>query len=94
MRASGTDLLIIECAVVYKSLLQLQPIGCNISCVPQSGKQLVKLLKQEGWDLIRINGSHHILGKANKTVTVPVHGNQSLGKGLEQKILKEAGFKK
>jgi predicted RNA binding protein YcfA (HicA-like mRNA interferase family) len=63
-------------------------------CVPLSGKRLVKLLKQEGWYLIRINGSHHIMGKGNKTITVPVHGNQSLGKGLEQKILKEAGLKK
>ena len=62
--------------------------------MPLSGKQLVKLLMENGWMLIRINGSHHILGNGGKTVTVPVHGNQSLGKGLEYKILKQAGVKK
>ena len=62
--------------------------------MPLSGKDLIRLLKQEGWELVRINGSHHILAKGDKTVVVPVHGNQSLGKGLESKILKQAGVKK
>ena len=62
--------------------------------MPVSGKKLVKLLKQEGWALVRINGSHHIMAKGDRTVTVPVHGNQSLGKGLEHKILKQAGVTK
>lgn len=38
--------------------------------------------------------SHHILCKGHKRLTVPVHGNKSLGKGLERKLLKEAGLKK
>ncbi len=54
----------------------------------------MKLLKRERWELVRINGSHHIMGRGSKTVAVPVHGNQSLGKGLEQKIFKQAGLKK
>jgi len=62
--------------------------------MPLSGKDLIKLLKSEGWTIVRVNGSHHILAKESKTVVVPVHGNQSLGKGLEQKILKQAGVKK
>jgi len=62
--------------------------------MPLSGKDLIRLLRQHGWEVIRINGSHHILAKDNKTVVVPVHGNQSLGKGLESKILKQAGVKK
>jgi len=56
--------------------------------MPLSGKEIVRLLKQQGWEVIRINGSHHILVKGDRTATVPVHGNQSLGKGLEHKILK------
>jgi predicted RNA binding protein YcfA (HicA-like mRNA interferase family) len=62
--------------------------------LPLSGKELIKLLIVEGWHLDRIKGSHHIMIKDAKTIVVPVHGNRSLGKGLEQKILKQAGVKK
>ena len=62
--------------------------------MPLSGKDLVKLLEAAGWVLVRINGSHHILVKGSLSVTVPIHGNRSLGKGLEQKILKKAGLKR
>ena len=61
--------------------------------MPLSGKQLVKILKKEGWTLARINGSHHILVKGSKSVTIPVHGNKSLGKGIESKIMKQTGLK-
>jgi predicted RNA binding protein YcfA (HicA-like mRNA interferase family) len=62
--------------------------------MPLSGKQLVKMLKKDGWTLERVNGSHHIMAKGNKTMTVPVHANKSLGKGIESKLLKQAGLKK
>lgn len=62
--------------------------------MPLSGKELVKLLKSHGWELVRIRGSHHILKKEHLEIVVPVHGNQSLGIGLEQKILKATGLKK
>jgi len=62
--------------------------------MPISGKGLVKLLKKAGWKLDRINGSHHIMVKGNKTATIPVHANRSLGKGLEAKLLKQTGIKK
>lgn len=62
--------------------------------MPISGKELVKLLKKAGWKLDRVNGSHHIMVKGNKTATVPVHANRSLGKGLEAKLLKQTGIKK
>jgi predicted RNA binding protein YcfA (HicA-like mRNA interferase family) len=62
--------------------------------MPLSGKDIIKLLKGEGWELGRIRGSHHIMVKGPKTLVVPVHGNESLGKGLERKILKQAGIKK
>jgi predicted RNA binding protein YcfA (HicA-like mRNA interferase family) len=62
--------------------------------MPLSGKQLVRLLEENGWVLARINGSHHILIKGQVSITVPVHSNKSLGKGLEQKILKKTGLKK
>lgn len=58
-----------------------------------SGKELVKLLMRHGWKLDRIQGSHHIVAKGEKTITVPVHGNHDLKPGLLNAILKQAGLK-
>jgi len=62
--------------------------------MPLTGKDMVKLLKKNGWTKVKQEGSHHKMVKDNKSVVVPVHGNKDLGKGLEQKILKDAGLKK
>jgi len=59
-----------------------------------TGNELVKLLKQNGWQVERISGSHHIMVKGSKTISVPVHGKKELGKGITQAILKQAGIKK
>ena len=58
-----------------------------------SGKQLLKLLEGNGWRLDRINGSHHIMIKAKKTLVVPVHGNKDIPKGTLNKIMKLGGLK-
>lgn len=58
-----------------------------------TGKQLIKLLQEKGWHLDRIEGSHHILAKENKTLAVPVHGNKDLGKGLLHALMKQGGLK-
>jgi len=55
-------------------------------------KNLVKLLKQNGWIVVRIQGSHHVLQKGDKTEVVPVHG-KDVPTGLLNKILKRAGLK-
>lgn len=57
------------------------------------GKELVKLLKKNGWMEVRIEGSHHIMKKGDKEISVPVHGSKSMKKGLLNAILKEAGLK-
>jgi predicted RNA binding protein YcfA (HicA-like mRNA interferase family) len=59
-----------------------------------TGSALVKLLKQNGWQVDRISGSHYIMVKGNRTISVPVHGKKELGKGITQAILKQAGIKK
>jgi predicted RNA binding protein YcfA (HicA-like mRNA interferase family) len=59
--------------------------------MPLSGKKLVRLLQENGWTVVRIRGSHHILKKGTSEVSVPVHGNRSLGIGLERKLLKFTG---
>lgn len=58
-----------------------------------SGKEVVALLKDHGWAVERINGSHFIMVKGNQTIVVPVHGNQDMKPGLLSAILKQAGLK-
>jgi predicted RNA binding protein YcfA (HicA-like mRNA interferase family) len=55
-----------------------------------TGLELLKLLRANGWELDRIRGSHHILVKGTKTVSVPVHGSKDIPKGTLKAILKEA----
>jgi len=58
-----------------------------------TGKELIKLLQQQGWILDRIQGSHHILIRGAETLSVPVHGNSDLKKGTLHAIMKQGGLK-
>ena len=58
-----------------------------------TGRELLKLLKANGWIVDRIRGSHHIVTKGDKTITVPVHGAKDIPKGTVAAILKEAGLR-
>ena len=55
-------------------------------------RDLIKLLKKNGWKLDRINGSHHIFRKEGMTVSIPVHGTD-VPTGLLHQILKDVGLK-
>jgi predicted RNA binding protein YcfA (HicA-like mRNA interferase family) len=57
-----------------------------------SGKELAKVLERHGWKLLRVQGSHHIYGKAESIVrlSVPMHGNKILKLGLLKHLLKMA----
>ena len=57
-----------------------------------SGKNFCKILECKGWELKRINGSHHIYAKAgeNARISVPVHGNTPLKLGLQRQLMKIA----
>jgi predicted RNA binding protein YcfA (HicA-like mRNA interferase family) len=59
-----------------------------------SGKDLSKLLEKNGWQLLRIQGSHHIYGKPNNVVrlSIPIHGNKPLKTGLQKHLLNSAGI--
>lgn len=59
-----------------------------------SGKELSKLLEHNDWILLRVQGSHHIYGKAGSSIqiSVPIHGNKSLKVGLLRHLLKQAGL--
>ena len=56
------------------------------------GKDLVKVLQQNGWRIDRINGSHHVMKKGARTEIIPVH-NTDIPTGLLNKILKRTGLK-
>jgi predicted RNA binding protein YcfA (HicA-like mRNA interferase family) len=58
-----------------------------------TGKELIKILKMENWEIDRIKGSHYIMKKQKKTITVPVHSNKDLPIGTLNAILKQAGLK-
>lgn len=62
--------------------------------MPMSPKEMLKLLKENGFNVISQNGSHVKLKnpETGKTVIVPYH-SKDLKKGLEQAILKQAGVK-
>lgn len=59
-----------------------------------NGKTLCKILEDNGWNLIRISGSHHVFAKENEEarIVVPVHGNKEIKTGLLKAILKTAGL--
>ena len=59
-----------------------------------SGKEFAKILEKNGWQLLRINGSHHIYGKPNNParISVSIHSNQALKPGLSRHFLKVANL--
>lgn len=56
------------------------------------GKELVKLLSKNGWEIDRINGSHYIMKKDGRIEIIPMH-NTDLPKGLLIAILKRTGLR-
>jgi predicted RNA binding protein YcfA (HicA-like mRNA interferase family) len=58
--------------------------------VPITGKSMCKILEKLGFEKIHQVGSHvrYIHSNGRKTV-VPIHGNEKLGKGLLNEILKQ-----
>ena len=70
-------------------LLPIQDIYCIIT---MTAKQVMDILKANGWVLDRIHGSHHIFIKTGyRPVSVPIHGNKDIG-NFAKRILREAGI--
>ena len=62
---------------------------------PVSGKRFCKVLEKHGWVLKRTTkSSHFIYTKSGHpaTISVPVHGNHDLKKGLQADLMKQAGL--
>lgn len=58
-----------------------------------NGKQIIKLLLAQGFTVLRVTGSHHILGNGERKVTVPVHGTADVKVGTFKSIEKQSGVK-
>jgi predicted RNA binding protein YcfA (HicA-like mRNA interferase family) len=54
--------------------------------MPLSGKEMLKLFQKAGWKILRIKGSHVIIGRDEDRETIPMH--KELKKGLEAYLLK------
>jgi predicted RNA binding protein YcfA (HicA-like mRNA interferase family) len=56
-----------------------------------SGKEFCKILERLGWSWLRTEGAHHIYGRPRvaRPVPVPVHGNKTLGIGLQRALMRQ-----
>jgi len=54
---------------------------------------IIRRLEREGWECVRIAGSHHVFKKpsVHDNISVP-HPKKALGPGLVLKIYKQAGW--
>jgi len=59
-----------------------------------SGSDVVKILEQFGFTIIRIRGSHHVMRRVvdgeTQTINVPVHSNRTLGPGMLKRIYRDS----
>ena len=55
-----------------------------------TGKELVAALRTDGFQLLRIKGSHHFMRHADGRATVvPHHAGETIGPGLLSRILRD-----
>jgi predicted RNA binding protein YcfA (HicA-like mRNA interferase family) len=55
-----------------------------------SPKKLIKALEKLGFERTRITGSHHrFVHYDGRKTTVPIHGNEPIGPGLLNKIIRQ-----
>jgi len=60
---------------------------------PVNSKQMKKWLEQQGATFAQGKGSHLKVFLNGKQSTLPMHGTQELGKGLEAAIKRQLGLK-
>lgn len=58
-----------------------------------SGSRIVRALMKHGFEVARVNGSHHIMRHPDgRGTTVPVHNNRDVAKGTFRGILSDVGM--
>jgi predicted RNA binding protein YcfA (HicA-like mRNA interferase family) len=53
---------------------------------------MVRFLERQGFNLIRVRGSHHFMERGGARTTVPVHGSETLKIGTLRGILRDVGM--
>lgn len=55
-----------------------------------TGKQLTRILLDNGFEAIRVRGSHHRFRHSDgRVTTVPIHAGETIGPGLRRKIMRD-----
>ena len=58
-----------------------------------TGRKVITALEKAGFENVRTRGSHHRLQHPDgRSTTVPVHGSETIGRGLLSKILRDCGL--
>ena len=57
-----------------------------------SGKELVRFLERQGFQVVRVRGSHYFLERGDARTTVAVHGNETLKIGTLRGVLRDIGL--
>jgi predicted RNA binding protein YcfA (HicA-like mRNA interferase family) len=57
-----------------------------------TGKELIRLLEQHGYQVVRVRGSHHFLEAGAQRTCIPVHGHGVLKIGTLRSILRDIGW--
>jgi predicted RNA binding protein YcfA (HicA-like mRNA interferase family) len=57
-----------------------------------TGVEMIKLLRDNGYKPFKVSGSNYHYNNNGKIFQVP-HHHKEMGKGLENKILKDAGLR-
>lgn len=64
-------------------------IAIFVSWGDMKSTEFHRLVRANGWEIIRHAGSHIVYKKGLMTYPVPYHGSKELGTGLEKKMRKE-----
>ncbi|MCE8459325.1 MULTISPECIES: type II toxin-antitoxin system HicA family toxin [Rhodovulum] len=56
-----------------------------------NSRKIVKRLEQDGFELVKVTGSHHKFRKGDRIVTIP-HPKKDLPIGTVRNIYKQAGW--
>ncbi len=52
-----------------------------------------RVVRANGWSVVRQTGSHIIYRKGNMTYPVPYHKGKEIGTGLERKMRRDMGLR-
>ena len=56
-------------------------------------KDIIKILREEGWEILRQEGSHLQMGKGDARTTIPQHGSKDVKPGTLANIERQTGIK-